>query len=259
MTIKNTLLSAVLFVIFTVCISGWRNAKMSSMCLPLLYGKVLDVGCHDGKFASQLLEQSTKMESIYGIDPYLPEKTYIPSQYYDGVNIPFPDKEFDVVMCSFMLHHAKDPAQVLREAKRVGKRVVILEDYADTWLARWTTSFIVHDLVVPFFPFMAYEKFRTVAEWEDMFQQTGLKLLAKHEYTSTAAYVPFLRHIVFVVVDDQDEEELQKPVQLYKPGVDRTDVVNIIFSLAIAYLVVSRCVSWLGKAKPAIKQDKKAN
>ena len=257
MTMKNTHLIAVFFVAFSVRIwRAWRNAKMSSIFLPLVYGNVLDLGCNDGWFTSQLLEQSTKIDSIYGIDSYLPKTTYIPAQPYDGVNIPFPDKDFDVVVCSFMLHHAQDAAQVLREAKRVGERVVILEDYVDTWLARWTT-FMTHDLVTPLFPFMAYQQFRTVAEWEAMFQQTGLKMLAKHEYTSTAPYAPFLRHIVFVVADDQDGEELQKSVQLYTPGIDRIDVFNIIFSVAIVYLMMSLCVSWLRNAKPADKQVEK--
>ena len=252
MTVKTTLVIAAFFAAGTEYSLGWlnqRNAKMSSICLPHVFGKVLDVGCNDGLFASQLMETSTTIESMYGIDPYLPKTTYIPVQVYDGVHIPFADKAFDVVLCSFMLHHAKDAAQVLREAKRVGKRVVILEDYVDTWLARWT-CLMVHLVLLPFFPFMAFDQFRTVAEWEAMFQQTGLNVLAKQEYTSAAQYFPFLRHVLFVVADENDKEEGQELVQVYKPGMDRIDIVNIVFSMAIALFVISRCVSWVTNAKP---------
>jgi SAM-dependent methyltransferase len=44
---------------------------------------------------------------------------------YDGLHIPFPDDSFDVVLLIFALHHADDPAAVLREARRVCRRHVI--------------------------------------------------------------------------------------------------------------------------------------
>ena len=49
---------------------------------------------------------------------------------YDGSRIPFEDGSFDLAMILFVLHHAPAPnaAPLLKEARRVAKRVLIFED-----------------------------------------------------------------------------------------------------------------------------------
>ena len=228
----------------------WRNARNVAIHMPHVHGKVLDVGCHDGLFAATLLNRSSAMDSIVGIDPYLPKTTYIPAQHYDGVNIPFADKEFDVVLATFILHHAKDPARVIREMKRVGKRLVVMEDYVDTFWARWSTTLMHEEMALSWGLNMGYERFRSVAEWKEMFEQNGLVIVAEREYRSMCVLLPTIRHVAFVAVDKNDKEELQRDVQLHTPGIDIIDVVTFLFVVAICFILcraVQKCLRWCVK------------
>ena len=110
-------------------VACWRRIHR-----PIVHGKVLDVGCDDGKLSSGL-----QADSVVGIDPYVPEETYIPVVEFDGYNIPFGDKEFDTVFCQTVLHHSRDPEKLINEMRRVGKRIVIVEDRIDTLPEQWTT------------------------------------------------------------------------------------------------------------------------
>lgn len=51
---------------------------------------------------------------------------------YDGKTIPFDNDTFDVALLLTVLHHTKDPLAVLAEAKRVSKRMIIIEDLYDS-------------------------------------------------------------------------------------------------------------------------------
>lgn len=53
---------------------------------------------------------------------------------YNGVNFPFKDDEFDIVQFITVLHHIpfKTQLKVLEEAKRVGKKVIVMEDIYDS-------------------------------------------------------------------------------------------------------------------------------
>lgn len=58
----------------------------------------------------------------------------LPLVIFDGRDIPFKDGSFDVVLVLFVLHHAAEPAQVLKEAKRICRRsVIVFEDYIESW------------------------------------------------------------------------------------------------------------------------------
>lgn len=51
------------------------------------------------------------------------------SHIYDGHNIPYPDKSFDIVFCMFVLHHIPHYKNILKEIERVcKKRIIIIED-----------------------------------------------------------------------------------------------------------------------------------
>lgn len=54
------------------------------------------------------------------------------SDIYDGVTMPYPDQSFDCALLLTMLHHTPDPDAILREAMRVSKRLIIIEDVYHT-------------------------------------------------------------------------------------------------------------------------------
>lgn len=66
----------------------------------------------------------------------------------DGLNLPFPDQSFDVVLASQVLHHFEDQGamKLLTEMNRVARRRVVISDLRRSWFAiigLWVGSFIL--------------------------------------------------------------------------------------------------------------------
>lgn len=89
---------------------------------------VLDAGCGDGAL-SALLQSKRPDVRVHGIDVLSRAQTYIPVALFDGVSIPFEDTSFDVVLFSDVLHHTDHTALLLREARRVAARYVLIKDH----------------------------------------------------------------------------------------------------------------------------------
>jgi SAM-dependent methyltransferase len=99
---------------------------------------LLDVGCGDGSIARAVLDRRPDL-SVTGVDVLVRDETAIPVRAYDGTTLPFDDDSFDAVCIVDVLHHTDDPRQVLREAARVSRGVVVIKDHlADGLLARPT-------------------------------------------------------------------------------------------------------------------------
>lgn len=56
----------------------------------------------------------------------------LPFSLYDGKKLPFCDKAYDIAVLNEVLHHADDPESVLREARRVGKAIFLVEHFPKT-------------------------------------------------------------------------------------------------------------------------------
>jgi SAM-dependent methyltransferase len=95
---------------------------------------VLDVGCGTGYLSAQLQE-------MYGVRPCGLDvidfrAAQIPFQQFDGTSIPFPDKSFDHVVLSEVLHHSHDPMALLKECCRVARSIILFEDMPDGRLGK---------------------------------------------------------------------------------------------------------------------------
>ncbi len=85
---------------------------------------VLDVGCGTGYLSAHLQEMYGVRAS--GVDIRDFRQAQIPFQLFDGTSIPFPDRSFDHVVLSEVLHHSHDPMALLTECLRVARRSIIL-------------------------------------------------------------------------------------------------------------------------------------
>jgi SAM-dependent methyltransferase len=88
----------------------------------------LDVGCGEGSM-DLLIEAAVPGLVIRGVDVLVWPEARIPVEKYDGYRLPFDDKNFDAVMFVDVLHHTDDPMVLLREAKRVARRAIVLKDH----------------------------------------------------------------------------------------------------------------------------------
>ncbi len=100
--------------------------------------RVLDVGCGDGLLAKLIMEQRTDL-TIQGIDVLVRPTTPIPIQQYDGKVLPAAAGSYDVVMFVDVLHHTTEPMDLLREAKRVARKAIIIKDHTRDGLAAYET------------------------------------------------------------------------------------------------------------------------
>jgi ubiquinone/menaquinone biosynthesis C-methylase UbiE len=95
---------------------------------------VLDVGCGEGYVLDELLARG--VGNVQGVDIVdIRRNKHYPFRLYDGQTLPFPDRSFDVVVLSFVLHHVPDERKLalLEEALRVSRaKVVVVEDTPST-------------------------------------------------------------------------------------------------------------------------------
>ncbi|MDO8574622.1 MAG: class I SAM-dependent methyltransferase [bacterium] len=160
--------------------AGFYEREIKEMCQECKdfiekKSKILDLGCGSG-IAAQTLKDIFSAE-VVGTDVKDLRIKPIPFSLYDGKRLNFRDNEFDVVLLSYVLHHCPDPAEVLREAKRVcKKRVIVFEDVAQDFLSK-TISFLHQITYNPFFLGKKQKLFlKNREEWKSFFEEQGFEV-----------------------------------------------------------------------------------
>jgi SAM-dependent methyltransferase len=136
---------------------------------------VLDVGCGDGEIA-WLLSHRRRDLNVTGVDVLVREDTRIPVEHFDGHTLPYADESFDVVSFVDVLHHCDEPLELLREARRVARRAIIIKDHSLEGVAAESTLRFMdgvgnrrYGVALPF-------NYWTPAEWQDAFESLDLAL-----------------------------------------------------------------------------------
>jgi len=142
--------------------------------------KVLDIGCGDGKIDS-LIKELKPSVLIEGIDVLLRDRSFIKVTKFDGNRIPFDDDHFDFTLLIDVLHHTDDPSIILKEAKRVSKKHVLIKDHArEGFLAEATLRFMDyvgnarHGVYLPY-------HYLDNSEWEVLFKKTELTVAQRKD------------------------------------------------------------------------------
>ncbi len=137
-------------------------------------GNILDIGSGRGVVTRVLRERGFEVTPL-DVRDRSTEPALSPV-VYDGTAIPFPDKAFDCALLLTVLHHTPDPDAVLREAARVARRIIIIEDVYTNTLQKYLTFFTdsLFNLEFRGHP----HSNRTDAEWRRSFERLGLTLVA---------------------------------------------------------------------------------
>lgn len=104
--------------------------KVRSQVVPLATGHVFEIGCGGG--INQQYYDPTRVTSYAGMDPSAKGLDYARAAAAEkgwqvdirqgfGEAIPFEDARFDCVVCTYTLCSVSDPAQTLRELRRILK------------------------------------------------------------------------------------------------------------------------------------------
>nr|WP_298928139.1 class I SAM-dependent methyltransferase [uncultured Erythrobacter sp.] len=125
--------------LITCACSQGQVMKRRAELVPMAKGDVFELGCGGG--INQQFYDAPAITSYAGIDPHgglleeacaAAEEKGWPADIRQGIGeaIPFPDRFFDSVVCTFTLCSVQDPAQVLKEMRRIlrpGGQALFLE------------------------------------------------------------------------------------------------------------------------------------
>jgi SAM-dependent methyltransferase len=120
---------------------------------------------------------------------------------YDGTTLPFGNESFDVALLITVLHHAPDPDAVLAEARRVARRIIVIEEIYENSFEKYLTYAIDSLFNLEFFSHPRSN--RTDAAWREAFQGLRLDVSAAVYWRSLV----LLRRVTYVLVRTEDRAE----------------------------------------------------
>ena len=142
---------------------------------------ILDIGGRWGFYKEPLKSRGHHLTII---DVVKPRYQRAPVIVYDGVKIPFEDESFDCALLITVLHHIPDVISVIREARRVvRKKIIVVEDLYHHSLGRIWTEW--RDRLYNFEYFGHPCNFKTAEQWSALFGKEGFrtqKLIQKYTW-----------------------------------------------------------------------------
>ena len=170
-----------------------RDARQTLRCLTpdvRAHDRVLDLGCGTG-FVGALM-QSELGCSVVGCDVVPMNVALDEFHLYDGEQVPFPSYAFDVTVLAYVLHHVPDPLALLREARRLSRRaVIVVEDTPRCWADRAWGRLHVHGFNGTYG--LPHGRVRADGEWRSLFAAAGLSLMRTHEMRRLERFPPNAR------------------------------------------------------------------
>lgn len=135
-------------------------------------GNVLDIGagsCHITRELQALGQEVVPVDvanlsRVKGLEP----------EIYDGNALPYEDKQFDLAILITVLHHTPNPEEIIAEAARVAKRLVIIEDVVRGPFHKWLTG--IWDSILNFEFFGHPHSNKTDQEWREVFANNKLRI-----------------------------------------------------------------------------------
>lgn len=152
--------------------SRFKAKTKSKLLLPYLKKgeKVLEVGAGNAALTVLLRESGIPVTAL-DVEDGSHFEDVVPV-LASGISMPFEDHQFDTVQMITMLHHTSDPDALIREASRVGRRLIVLEDVYSNLVQKYLTLFM-DSLANMEFKGHPHSN-RTDKEWRVSFDKLGL-------------------------------------------------------------------------------------
>jgi SAM-dependent methyltransferase len=123
-----------------------------------------------------MLQKQGMVNNVAAIDVLRREKTLIEIQLFDGDNIPYDDRYFDLSMAIDVVHHTEDPIRTLQEILRCTKEWLLLKDHTFRNLAGWGTLCLLDEIGNRRFGVPSVYHYQRQWEWLDIIQESGFHL-----------------------------------------------------------------------------------
>jgi len=159
--------------------------------------RILDFGCGSG-IITKAFQQHFNSE-VVGADIKDSRTTDIPFKLIKNNKIDFNDLKFDVILISYVLHHTKDPGAILKQIKRMGKRIIVYEDLPEGFFAKMACFF--HEISYKLlFQRVDYRfSFKTEKEWRELFNKIGLRIVAFKKPKTKFNFLDPVKRVLFVL------------------------------------------------------------
>ena len=104
------------------------DAALVEFVLEHAGGSVLDLGCGLGGYSKVLTERGLEVRALDVVRDYVERARSIgvDAEVYDGERVPLADGSVDTVILLEVVEHLDDPGRLLREARRVARRNVLV-------------------------------------------------------------------------------------------------------------------------------------
>lgn len=108
--------------------SGYASRELVNFAMSHAGNRVLDIGCATGEYVKRLKDHGFECLGVDMNPDYVKEANANGNEVYnmDAKHLDFPDKSFDTALLFEVLEHIDDPSEVLREAKRVSRKNVLI-------------------------------------------------------------------------------------------------------------------------------------
>ena len=114
---------------------------------------------------------------------------------YNGHNIPYSDKYFDIGVAMYTLHHIPHQVEMLKELKRTCKYIILIEDSPDKYPIKFLSYLVEKKHFHSFNQESDMIKYvHTDNEWRNIFNQLHLNCLHQN-YFQASKYYPVINNI----------------------------------------------------------------
>jgi ubiquinone/menaquinone biosynthesis C-methylase UbiE len=108
--------------------SGYASLELVNFAMSHAGNRVLDIGCATGEYTKRLKDHEFECIGVDKNPDYVKEANAKGNEAYrmDAKHLEFSDKSFDTALLFEVLEHIDDPSEVLKEAKRVSRKNVLI-------------------------------------------------------------------------------------------------------------------------------------